>query len=160
VTNCDALTSWITEAADNGVGCALHYAMIELTSRTEESEALLVSTNSSGSRHLGGLTAVARSIRSLFLFLEILSLSKPSCMPLAALQVSFSILFHLVPPSPCVFSSFRCLLVASRCSQSQLSSLRFHVLNLPNSRCREILQAGRRGQLPHLVRVIVANDFR
>src|SRR5688572_24812355 len=38
-------------------------------------------------------------LRSLFLFLEILSLGKSSRMPLAALQIAFSILFHLVPPS-------------------------------------------------------------
>ena len=37
-----------------------------------------------------------RFLRSLFLFLEILSLSESSRMPLAALQITFSILFHLV----------------------------------------------------------------
>jgi hypothetical protein len=41
-------------------------------------------------------TAVARCVRSLFLSPKILSLSQPGRMPLAALQIAFRILFHLV----------------------------------------------------------------
>jgi hypothetical protein len=37
-------------------------------------------------------------IKGLLLFLKILSFRKPSRLPLAALQITFSILVHLVPP--------------------------------------------------------------
>jgi hypothetical protein len=63
-------------------------------------------------------------LRSLFLLLEILSLSNSSRMPLAALQVTLRILFHLVPPTSrffmCLF--IICLSMAVKLVVTELNS--------------------------------------
>jgi hypothetical protein len=77
-------------------------------------------------------TAVARCVRSLFLSPEILSLSQPGRMPLAALQIAFRILFHLVPPSHAILILVVRLSVRSRCQSTPAIALRlaFHICEM------------------------------